>query len=52
MQREEGGVLLGFANPTYVVGAAGPVDVRELGRQTPWERSRRSRRSPAGLYGR
>lgn len=31
VQREEGSVLLGFADPTFVVGADGRVDVQELG---------------------
>ena len=30
VQREEEGVLLGFAYPTFVVGADGDVDVQEL----------------------
>jgi hypothetical protein len=33
VQREAGGVLLGFADPTFVVGAEGDVDVEDLSPQ-------------------
>ena len=33
MQREAGGVLLGFADPTFVVGAEGIVEIDDLSAQ-------------------